>query len=126
MTEVDLVCVEGQDLTLGEALLELDGDNGFLHLSLEATEASALEDAAAQVIAQEQVPRQLLGERARAAAPTVHDVLDGRDQDPRDAETEVLLERRVFGGDDRLSQEGRDVVVADDRATLGGELADRL
>src|SRR5919201_6968946 len=101
MAEVDLVCVEGQDLALGEALLELDGDDGFLHFSLEAAEAGALEDAAAQVIAQEEVPRQLLGEGARAAAPAVHDVLDGRDQNPRDAEAEVLLERRVLGGDDR-------------------------
>ena len=33
---------------------------------------------------------------------------------------------RVFGGDDGLTQYWRDVVVADDDAPLGGELADLL
>src|SRR3989442_7674959 len=126
MAEVDLVCVEGQDLALGEALLELDGDNGFLHFSLEAAEAGTLEGATAHVIAQEQVARELLCQRARATPLPVDDVSHRRNQDPRNAEPEVLLERRVLGGDDRLSQGGRDVVVADDSTALGGELANRL
>jgi hypothetical protein len=36
----------------------------------------------------------------------------------------VLFEVGVSVGDDRLPQHGRDVVVADHDAALGGELAD--
>ena len=36
----------------------------------------------------------------------------------------MLLEARVLGRDDRVPQRRRDVVVADDHAPLGGELAD--
>ena len=54
----------------------------------------------------------------------VSDVLDGGHQDARDAQAEVLLEVGVLGGDDGLAQHRRDVVVADDDAPLGGELAD--
>ena len=50
--------------------------------------------------------------------------LNGRDDDARDAEAEVLLEVAVFGGDDGLTQHRRHVVVADDDAALDCELAD--
>jgi hypothetical protein len=53
-------------------------------------------------------------------------VVGQRDQDARDAQAEVLLEIRVLGRDDRLSQDGRDLVVADDDAALGRELSDDL
>ncbi len=38
----------------------------------------------------------------------------------------MLVEPCVFRRDDRVPQRRRDVVVADDDAALGGELADRL
>jgi hypothetical protein len=38
----------------------------------------------------------------------------------------VAIEIGILGGDDRLSQQRVDVVVADDDAALGRELADQL
>ena len=75
---------------------------------------------------QEQHARELLRDRAGAGALAGEHVLDGRDDDARDAQAEVLLEVGVLGGDDRLPQHRRHVVVADDDAALGGELADHL
>ena len=46
--------------------------------------------------------------------------------DAPDVDAEVAIELGVLGGDDRLAQERVDVVVADDDAPLGGELADDL
>ena len=70
---------------------------------------------------------ELLGERAGAAglAPLDH-VLHQGDDDARDAQTEVLLERRVLGGEDRLFQERRNGFVGDDLAPLNRELTDDL
>ena len=74
-----------------------------------------------------EVARQLLGERARALrAPALDDVGDRRDDDAPDVDAEVAIEFRVLGGDDGLAQERVDLVVADDDAALGRELADHL
>ena len=76
---------------------------------------------------QEQVARELLRDGAGALALAGQHVLhDGVIAMPRHADAEVLVEPGVLGGDDRLAQHRRDVVVADDDAPLGGELADRL
>ena len=45
---------------------------------------------------QEQVARELLRDRAGADALAVEDVLDGGDEDARDAQAEVLLEVGVL------------------------------
>ena len=74
-----------------------------------------------------EVARQLLRERAGALrAPPLDDVGDRGDDDAPDVDAEVPVELGVFGGDDRLAQQRVDVVVADDDAPLGGELADHL
>ena len=46
------------------------------------------------------------------------------EDDARHAQAEVLVELLVLGGDDRLAQPRRDLVVADDDPALGRELAD--
>ena len=48
------------------------------------------------------------------------------DDDAPDVDAEVPVELGVLGRDDRLPQQRVDVVVADDDAALGGELADHL
>ena len=63
--------------------------------------------------------------RALPRSPVRMSLQEG-DDDARHAQPEVLVEARVLRRDDRVSQRRRDVVVADDDAALGGELADRL
>ena len=125
MSEVGGVAEEREDLALGVALLELHRDDRFLDLALPAGDARARVDTAPHVVGlQEQHPRHLLGDGAGAGALLVHDVLDGGDDDARQAEADVLLEVLVLGRDDRLAQQGRDAVVAHDEPPLLGELAD--
>ena len=73
------------------------------------------------------VPRELHGQGAGTAEqlPAQH-VLDHGAHDAGDADAVMLEERAVLGGDDRLPQHLRDVVVADDDTPLNGELADEL
>ena len=66
------------------------------------------------------------GQNAGQEVRKLEVVVDERLQDARCAQTKVLLEIGVFGGDDRLPHERRDVVVGDDDAALGGELANHL
>ena len=67
--EVHVVAVEGQDLALRVALLDLDREDRFLDLPLPRL-----------VERQEQVARELLRERARAGALPVDDVARRRDR----------------------------------------------
>jgi hypothetical protein len=116
MAEVHLVGVEGEDLAFGVAAFELDGEDRFLYLALNGLlEADG-----------EQVARKLLGDRARARFLPLEQIVCQRDQDAGDTQAEVLLEICVLGRDDRLPQDGRDLVVADDDAALGRELSDDL
>ena len=124
VSEIDLVGVEREDLGLGVAPLELHRHQHFLHLALDERPARAHEHAVDHVLVEEQIPRELLRDGAGAEALAVDDVLDGRDDDARDAQAEVLLEVAVFAGDDRLTQHRRHVVVADDDAAFDRELAD--
>jgi hypothetical protein len=96
VAEVDLVAVQREDLALRVALLDLDGEDRLLDLALPGL-----------LVGEEQVARELLRQRARAAglAP-LEDVLDQRDDDARDAEAEVLIELGVLGGLDRLRSLG--------------------
>ena len=115
MAPRNVIAVEREDLALGVALLDLHRENEFLELPLERL-----------LVGQEQVPRQLLGQRAGAVALAVDDVLDRRDEQARNAEAEVVFEGLIFGGDDGLSEQRRDLLVGHDDAALGGELADDL
>ena len=63
---------------------------------------------------------------APCVAPALDDVDERGDEDAPDVHADMALELGVFGRDDRLAQHRVDVVVADDDAALGGELADDL
>ena len=89
-----------------------------------ATPGSRIDTAPHVVRLQEQHARHLLRDGACAGALLMHDVLDGGDDDAREAEADVLLEVLVLGGDDRLPKERGDAVVAHDEPPLLGELAD--
>jgi hypothetical protein len=116
MAEVNLVGVERKDLALRIALLDLNGEDGFLDFALDGfIEAD-----------REEIARELLRDRARAGHLTLHHVVGDRDEDACDAQPEVLLEPGVLGGQDGLPQRRRDLVVADDDTPLGGELANHL
>ncbi len=120
MPEVHLVAVDREDFLLGVALLDLDREDRLANLALErllVVEAELFLE----------VARELLRQRARALrAAAFDDVGHGGDEDAPDVHAEVAIELRVLGGDDRLAQQRVDVVVADDDAALGGELADHL
>ena len=92
MPEVDLIDVEGEDLALRVALLDLEGEQGFLDLAL-----GRLLPADGKEVAGE-----LLGQRAGASPLPGEQVLQRGDQDARRAQAEMLVEARVLGGDDRL------------------------
>ena len=113
VAEVHVVAVEGEDLALRVALLDLDREDRFLDLPLPRL-----------VERQEQVPGELLRQRARARALAVDDVARRRDHDARNAQAEVAVEPRILRGHDGVPQRHRDVVVADDDPPLGRELAD--
>ena len=87
MAEVDLVGVEREDLRLGEAALDLDGQHDLLHLAAEVA-----------VGREEQIARQLHGERGRALCPAVeHHVAPSGTEDAPDIYSPVLLKLLVFG-----------------------------
>ncbi len=111
--EEDLVAVEGHDLVFGVLLLDLDGQQHLAQLARQG-ELGGEEEAAGQ----------LLGDRA-AAAPLLaqQHAADGADG-AAEVDPPVGIELVVLGGDDRLLQDRRDVVAADDDALLDGEVLD--
>ncbi len=111
----DLVAVERDDLGLGVALLDLDGEHRLLDLALPRL-----------VVVEEQLAGELLRQRAGAGALALEEVAGQRHDDARDAEAHVGVELGVLGGHDRLPQHRRDLVVGDDDAPLRRELADDL
>ncbi len=114
---VHLVAVDREDVFLRVALLDLDRQDDLANLALEEFLLGQ-----AELI---EVARDLLRQRARAliAAP-FDDVDEGGDENAPDVHADVAFELRVFRRDDGLLQRRVDVVVADDDAALGGELAD--
>ena len=114
MAQVDLVGVQGEDLRLGEAALDLDRQHHLLHLAPEVA-----------VGRKKQVARQLHGQRGSALGAAVeHDVAPGRAEDAPHVHAPVLLELLVFGGDQRVAQHLGEVVVAVDDAPLQRKLPD--
>ena len=114
VAEVHLVAVEREDLLLGVALLDLHRQQQLLDLALPGL-----------LVGEEQLAGELLGQRAGAAGLAHLDQVgdDGAGQ-PGEAQAEVLEEAGVLGGQDGLAHLQRDVVVAQDHATLDRELAD--
>ena len=124
--QVHLVAVDREDLALRVPLLDLDRENQLLHLPLEGVGKGLLAFRREPELLLE-IARELLRERAGALGPPhLDDVGQRGGADAPDVDAEMAVELRVFGGDDRLLQQRVDVVVADDDAPLGGELADQL
>src|SRR5206468_5697031 len=118
--EVHLIAVDREDLFLRVALLDLNGENPLPDLPLEG-----LLLAETELILQ--IARELLGQRAGSLRPTPLDDVDecGRGDAP-DVDAEVAVELSILGCDDRLAKRRVDVLVPDDHAALGRELADHL
>ena len=126
-----LVGVERQNLALRVPLLNLDGDDRFLDLSLEADIADAKADGFGEKIA-----GKLLREGARAggSAGAVRELrLDAVEQvarkpqhDRRHAQTHVCVKACIFGGDERLPEKWGDVIVANHQPSLDGEVANQF
>ncbi len=113
MAEVHLVAVHREDLFLRVPLLDLNRENRFLDLSRPPL-----------LVLEEQLARQLLRQRAGARGlAALHQVLHGGEDDVGDAEAEVLEERIVLGGEDRVPEGRRNVLVPDDDAPLDREFA---
>ena len=115
VAEVDLVAVEREDLALGVAPLDLDGEQRLLDLALPGL-----------LVGEEQLAGELLRQRARPGEPSLDDVLGRGDDDTRDADAEVAIETCILGREDGLVEARRDVVELDDDAPLRRELADDL
>src|SRR5215472_4269264 len=111
--QVDLVGVKREDLLLGEAALDLDGEHHFLHLATKVA-----------VRREEQVARQLHGQcRGALGAALQQNVTPRCPEDTPHIYAPVLLEILVFGGDQGIAQNLREVGVAVDDAPLQRELA---
>ena len=90
LPEVDLVDVELEDLVLGEARLDLEGEQHLVELAGERL-----------FLGQEEVARDLHGDGARALAHAARDEIGQRR--PRHADVvhaAVLVEALVLGGED--------------------------
>ena len=72
----------------------------------------------------EQRARHLLRDGAGAIHALLEDVGDGRDENSRDAQTEVAVEARIFRSDDRVTKYRSDTVVVDKDAALDRKIAD--
>ncbi len=114
MAEVHLIAVERENLFLRVALLNLNGEQRLLHLALPRL-----------LVVQKELSRELLSERACAGGETpFHQVVQKRQHDALNAESDVLEELRILGGENRLPQLNWNVLIPDDGPPLGGKLAD--
>ena len=114
-----MVAIELQDLPLGVLFLDLAGQEHLLELP-----------AHADVPVEEQVPGQLLGDRARALGTLphgdLHDVVPDGPKDPAVIDAGVAEKAGVLGRDNGFDQDVGDLLVADFDAPLLGELPDGL
>ena len=111
MPQKNLVGVEGEDLFLGEAALDLDRHHDLLHLAPELA-----------VRTEEQVARQLHGQRGCTLGPrSAGEVAIGRAHDAPQIDPPVPLEILVFNGDDRVAQNLGIVLVAGRSRAAAGQ-----
>src|SRR5262249_2561460 len=109
----------------GVAALYLQRDEPLLELALDAAEAGPRIDAAVpHVLAEEEIARKLLGDRARALALACEHVASDRDQNAVCTQSEVPLETGIFRRDDRVPERRPNLIVANDDTPLRGEVAD--
>ena len=114
MAEKYLVGVEGEDLRLGEAALDLDGEQRLLHLAIKRT-----------VGREKQIAGELHGERGCALHFAARfDIAIGSTHDAPDVDARVPVEILVFDRDQRIAEDLRVVVIAGDDAALQRKGAD--
>ena len=116
--EIDLIAVHREDLLLGVVALDLDREERLLDLAAHADVGAIREKRAGE----------LHGERARAFGTAVRarQVAPGGAEHAREVHAPVLLEMLVFGGEDGVLQNRRNLVVGQKNAALQGERADQL
>ena len=113
---IGAVEIEFQNFVLGEPRLQPDRQKGFLDLALDGA-----------LVVQEQVLRQLLGDR-RAALPHAAGlrVGDQRARGAGDVDAEMVVEAAVLGGERRLDQIVRKILQRDRIIVLDAAAADRV
>ncbi len=111
---VDLVQVEAQHLLLRELLRQLPRQDDLLHLAPHGALGRE----------QERLHHLLRDRRPALRGAAAQHVLDERAHHAAIVDAVVVEELGVLGGDHRLDQDLRDLVVRDHRALLGAELAD--
>ena len=116
VAEVDLVAVEGEDLLLGEALLDLEGEDDLLDLALVGL-LGGEEEQAGELHGQ---GREALRRGVRSGGWRAR-----RRGMRQGLMPDVLPEVGVLDGHDRVAQHRGDVLEADDDAPLDRELADQ-
>ena len=113
---IGAVEIEFQDLVLGEARLQPDREERFLHLALDGA-----------LVVEEQVLRQLLRDRRTALAHAAGlRVGDERARGAGDVDAEMVVEAAVFGGERRLDQIVRKIFQRDRVVVLDAAAADRI
>src|SRR5207245_5878654 len=116
VAHVDLVAVEGEDLVLGERLLDLQRQDHLLELAADRL-----------LRLQEERAGELLRDGAGPLGlPEPDDVRYDRAGDAAEVNPHVLVEARVFRGDQRVEESLRDLIEADDNPLLGAELVEDL
>ena len=116
VAEVHLVAVEREDLRLGVALLDLEGEHDLLDLPLERL-----------LRLEEELARELLRERAGAGIEQpalVHEIPDDGHQEAHRPDADVVIELGILRRQDGLAHERRDLLVLQIDAPLRGEFAD--
>ena len=113
---IGAVEIEFQDLVLGQARLEPDREEGFLDLALDGA-----------LVVEEQVFRELLGDRRTALAHAAGlRVGDERARGAGEVDAEMIVEAAVFGGERRLDQDVGKIFQRDRVVVLDAAAADRI
>ena len=114
VSEKNLVGVEGEDLRLGEAALDLDGEHRFLHFALPAA-----------VGRKKKIAGKLHGQRGRTLNFAAgFDVAVGSADDPPEIDAGVAVEILVLDGDEGVAEHRGKIVVSRDDAALQSEGSD--
>ncbi len=113
---IGAVEIELQDLVLGQPRLQPDREERLLDLALDGA-----------LVAQEQVLRQLLGDRRTALAHAAGlRVGDQRARGAGDVDAEMVVEAAVLGGERRLDQIVRKILQRNRVVVLDAAAADRI
>jgi hypothetical protein len=115
LAQEDLVDVELEDLVLGQRGLDLPGEQRLAHLPGDRLFPG-----------QEEVPRHLHRDRSRPLLGAGRQVRECRAQHAQIVHAAVRIETLVFGGQNGLFHDIRDIADGDDRAPLLAEFAEQI